>query len=401
MTGLAPPTPRVRSVLYVEASEYWGAPLALLVGMLAEPVFQEQVRPTVAASSGVVHDRLRALERFPVHSIPARRLSRSGGWRRLAPSALLLMQTTASLVRLVRRLRPDLIHGNSLNGALFASWAAGLTHTPLLWHMHDVLREDRLNRSLVRWLAARSARVVAVSQAVSQSLCRLGMPAGKLRVIYNGLRPDCWRVDARAAASARQAWGIPADAVVFLHMGSLVRLKGQALFLDAAQACAATHPQAFFLLIGSPLGDHDADYAEAVVRRARNAGPAFRYIPALDDPRQAYAAADVLALTSTWPEALGMVMLEAMACGKPVIASRLGGPLEIVEDGITGLLFEPGHVNELSVAFQTLMTRADLRQQMGAAGQRRFETHFTLERQVRGMLELYGELVPAHRLGGL
>jgi spore coat protein SA len=179
-----------------------------------------------------------------------------------------------------------------------------------------------------------------------------------------------------------------------LHLGSLVRLKGQDVFLTAAQALAAAHPQVFFLMVGSPLGDHEPDYARAVIARAQAAGPAFRYVPALADPRPAFAAADVLVQTSAWPEAFGMVLLEAMACAKPVIAPRQGGPLEVVEDGVTGFLFDPKRVDELVAALRALVTQPDLRERMGAAGRRRLDGHFTRRRQVRALLELYRELTP-------
>ena len=386
-------SPRM-SILYVEASEHWGAPERLLSALLASPLFREGVDVAAAVSSGVVYDKLAALGTFPVFPIPAQRLSKSRGvgflWRR----AIAIWRTTWQLVRLIRKLRPDFVQANSLNGAIYAAPATQLGRVPLIWHMHDILRDDTTNRVLVRFLSACSVRIIAVSEATRAALCHMGAPAGKIRVIYNGLDPAAWDPDMPDfdPAALRRQWKIPLDTTVLLHIGRITRWKGQHIFLQAARRLES--PAAVFLVVGGPA-DHPEDqvYAEEVREQIKTLGEAGRYLSWVDSPQQAYAIADVVVHSSTTADPLPTVILEAMALGKPVIASRRGGAAEIVADQVTGLLFSPENSEELASAMSRLIEDRTLRYRMGSAAVERFRSRFTLSQQIENLINFYDGLV--------
>ena len=100
------------------------------------------------------------------------------------------------------------------------------------------------------------------------------------------------------------------------------------------------------------------------------------------------SACDIFVLPAP-AEPFGLVLIEAMALGKPVIAAAAGGPLEIVADGETGLLFEPGNAASLAQAIKRLLADPELRQRMGKAGRKRYEEHFTARRMAEKMQEAY------------
>ena len=179
---------------------------------------------------------------------------------------------------------------------------------------------------------------------------------------------------------------------MLLHIGRITRWKGQHIFLQAARRLES--PAAVFLVVGGPA-DHPEDqvYAEEVREQIKTLGEAGRYLSWVDSPQQAYAIADVVVHSSTTADPLPTVILEAMALGKPVIASRRGGAAEIVADQVTGLLFSPENSEELASAMSRLIEDRTLRYRMGSAAVERFRSRFTLSQQIENLINFYDGLV--------
>ena len=230
-----------------------------------------------------------------------------------------------------------------------------------------------------RWGLLACAQVIAVSQAVLQGLQReLHGPAAHLHQIFCGIdlhRFQTPRTGAVGQFRASQGWG--ANDVVFGVVGAfgLPRGKGQLEFVQAAAKVHRDYAQARFAIIGD--GEMGALLQEQIARLQLQT--VVRVLPFTEEIVTAIQALDVLAHPAVGSEAFGLVILEAMACGKPVIASCLDGIPELFKHGKQGLLTAAGDVAALAEAIKSLLANPALRQRLGAAGRWHVARHFTRE----------------------
>jgi glycosyltransferase involved in cell wall biosynthesis len=249
----------------------------------------------------------------------------------------------------------------------------------------NLIAQHAIPRKLIVWAARRAAGVVAVSQALKSSLERLGVDGSKISVLRNGVDAAAFRPLDRDAERARLGVG----GTILLSVGNLIELKGNELVLR----CLKSLPEATLFLVGD---GPDRARLESVAREL-GVGHRVRFIgavPQTDLPRY-YSAADALLLASSregWPN----VLLEAMACGTPVVAARVGGTPEIVTSPAAGLLFEPRTVDALGTAVRQLLESPPSR-----AETRRHAENFSWDETTRGQQALFQRIVGASdRLGG-
>ena len=306
---------------------------------------------------------------------------------RKSPLKLAMMQRITALIR---ERGFDIIHahqGRDYWPCVIAARLAG-RGTRVIITRHLMTRP----RTVSRWLLLRMADVVAVSRAVEEvQLRELRGPRARLHQIYGGVDTTKFQPQrANAAWEFRHRQGWPDDAVVFGVVGAfdLPGGKGQWQFLEAAAQLQAEFPLARFAIIGG--GSMETLLRAQIARRAL-AGVAT-IIPFTDDIVTAMSALDVLAHPALGTEALGLVLWEAMASGKPVIASRLHGIPEAFIEGEHGLLVQPGDVLTLRDAMRRLAGDAELRARFGRAGRTHVEQHFTRAHLARNFLTLYGRV---------
>jgi glycosyltransferase involved in cell wall biosynthesis len=224
---------------------------------------------------------------------------------------------------------------------------------------------------------------------VRQALLRAGVRDGRIRVVPSGVDPNAWAAPAGAGEGLRAAWGFTPDDVVVLVLGALERRKGHAVLLEAA-AWLAARPAAGpaslrYVFCG------DGGEAAALARAAAPLGAGVVRFPGFrGDVAACLAAADIVALPSL-REGLGVAALEAMAAGRVVVASRVGGLAEVVVHGETGLLVSPGAAADLGAALARLAGDRELRARLGAAGRTRVRARYTTARMAEGTLACYGE----------
>lgn len=269
--------------------------------------------------------------------------------------------TAAYVLRLaarLRKLRPDLIHTNSLKAGVYGSLAARIAGIPMIWHVRDRIEGDYLPHAAVlmvrrmsRYLAT---AVVANSKSTMQTLAAPSKPV----VIYSVL-PE---VMGDVLVRPRSAGG----PLTFGIVGRLAPWKGQDVFLRAfALAFPAGDERA--VVVGSALFGED-HYAASLPRLANLLGIADRvefrgYRPDVWDE---LSRIDVLVHASITPEPFGQVILEGMAAGVPVVAARAGGPAEILQHDVTGILYEPADVEDLARAMRRMEDSA-VRERLSAA----------------------------------
>lgn len=304
----------------------------------------------------------------------------------------------------------DVVQGHAYSYMRFLRAPARLVH-----YHGDPFYRGRKNEGLdlkqadFQNIARFSHAQIAVSQFVADELQRGFGAAGSVHVVHNGVNtehfsPHLWP---EAGAHLRRTHGIPAHAVVFLFAGAMVPEKG-VLHLARAfvQLAAETSDTHLMLAGGSRLwgsafankNDHD-HYEHQVAQELQPLQAAGRahllgkvsnaQMPTL------YAACDMLILPSTCREAFPLVVLEALACGRPVIGSQTGGIVELINDQ-TGMLVEPGNQHSLETAMRTLRDAPALRAQLGTAA-RQQALRFSWKTAARTLDTIYQQILQQKR----
>ncbi len=294
----------------------------------------------------------------------------------------------ARLARDLRATRTELLHTHTLAAAnALSRCAAQLARVPVVSHLHIENHFRPATRPLLRALDNRtarlSARLVAVSEATRAAYELQGYPSGRVEVLYNGvdLTFDRQRADLRAE------FGVGEGALLVALVGRLCDVKGQRELIQALAEVPAAHA----VLVGEDL-EQGGDYRLLLEREADRLSVRDRVVftGARNDVGALLEHVDVLALPS-WTEGLPLVVLEAMARGRPVVATPVGGTAEAVVDGDTGILVPPRDPASLAGALRQLED-PELREQLGAAGRRRATERFSAEDMAGRMLEIYDEV---------
>lgn len=309
-------------------------------------------------------------------------------------SPLGLVARLPALLGFLTRLRSatasaDLLYLNTAKALLLGMAANVLRKTPSVFHLHDFLSRGHFSLANIKLLvqgANRSAVVIANSRATAEQFRAAGGTV-RVEVIPNGFDPEVFRATPRARVEEIRSELNPEGGVVAAIFGRIARWKGQDLVVEAL----ASVPNVTLWVAGDALfTDDDRRFFEELKRSAEPCGARCRFLGFRDDVADLMAAADIVVHASREPEPFGRVIVEAMLAGKPVVASAAGGPLEIVNDGVTGVLVPPGDVPALASAMQELALSSALRETMGTAGRARAESLYSLpviQAQTRRVIE--------------
>jgi glycosyltransferase involved in cell wall biosynthesis len=303
-----------------------------------------------------------------------------------------------ALARVIRDGRFDIVHAHGFKAGLVARLAArraGRVPAIVTVHNHVLYRDiSPFTKwryvTVERWLArgGRTARLITVSEALREELVgEYGIDPALITTVHNGLDLAPLLAD-RDRVGARERYGLPRDALVFGTAARFAPQKAMDVLVATAPAVLGAHPEACYLLAGDgPLLDQAKEAARATGFAERILFPGFeRDVPGL------LAALDVY-VSSALSEGLPLATIEAMAAGLPVASTRAGGTPEVVADGITGLLAEPGDASGLAGAMLRLADDADLRECFGAAGRERAVAEFTEERMIERTLAVFEEVL--------
>lgn len=311
-------------------------------------------------------------------------------------SYLAMARTLVRYVRFIRKRRPEILHAQ-LYWANVLSVAAGvLAGVPVIITSRLQLSHYKAGRPLLQRIENFANRfttaVFANSGAVrSDALLHEKIDAARIRVIHNGIIPEDYTDTDRAGA--KRELGIASDDPVILTVANLHPYKGHADLLSAFAALRADHPSARLLLAGRDQGE------EANLRRIiteGNFGDRVRLLGERKDIPQLLAACDVLVHPSH-EEGFSNSILEGMIAGRAVVATRVGGGPEAVEDGVTGRLVEPGDPAALADAISPLLADPALRARMGDAGRARALDRFSMDRMIEEFVRWYQSLASEAR----
>jgi glycosyltransferase involved in cell wall biosynthesis len=269
---------------------------------------------------------------------------------------------TWRLSRRLRTLRADLVHTNSLKSALYGGVAAKLAGVPVVWHLRDRIAPDYLPTQTV--FAVRLLSRLIPTAVIANSRTTLNtLPRSRRRRDRDAVIPSPVALAGTPRDRSRDG-----DSLVIGMVGRLAPWKGQDVFLRAfADAFAGTTVKA--RVVGGALFGEDS-YARSLSDLAEALGVSTQvsFSGFLTDVEAEYAGMDILVHASVTPEPFGQVVVEGMAAGLAVIASAAGGPLEVIEPGIDGLLVDPGDVSALAAAMQRLVRDRSLRTRLQRQG---------------------------------
>jgi glycosyltransferase involved in cell wall biosynthesis len=411
----APPAaaspPRLRVVLISHLSSLGGACRSLQTfaeQLLGAHVQHEVVLPSEGPLEGALTAR-----RIPYRVIqkdPAKTAANPCGHAfRLASTQTPLqlayrLRFIVQLARWLRRTRPDVVWVNSLANASGVV-AARLAGVPCVWHIREGEhigfpgRAHRLRRPFLRL----ADRVVTVSDFNRRFLRAQGVPEDRLTVVYNGVDLGQFSDAGSLRRQTRASLDVPATAALVGTVHMVMPGKGTQEFVRAAGRLAATLSDSVeFLVVGDAQGNPEHQpYFAAARDMARRLGIAdrVRFVGHQQDVRAFLAAMDVFVLPS-FAESLPVSILEAMAMGKPVVASSVGGVPELVVEGETGELVPPGDVDALAASIGRLATDPARARRLGAAGRARVARCFDARETARQLLGVFEDLVAEHSLRG-
>jgi glycosyltransferase involved in cell wall biosynthesis len=317
----------------------------------------------------------------------------------LAPRTELDLKAAWRFARVLKRLAPDVIHAHDPHGVAMASLALSLSSgssrggpTPPLVASRRVDFHLKGN-SFSRWKHRQVDCFIAASEAIRLMLVADGVPAEDTVTVHEGIDVD--RVIAAPPVDVHEILWLPHGAPIVGNVAALVPHKGQRHLIEAARLVVQEIPDARFVILGEgelrdPLERliHEHHLEKHVLL------PGFR-----TDVLGCIKSFDVFAMSSV-TEGLGTSLLDAMACARPIVATRAGGIPEIVEDGVNGLLVPPRDHAELARVIVRTLNDAGLRRQLGEAGLARVRERFTVERMVAQTSEVYARAAGRLRAAG-
>lgn len=294
----------------------------------------------------------------------------------------------ARVAAFARRQRVRILHTNTIKAHLYGALAGRLAGLPVVWHLRDYVNESYFPRPavrVVRFLARHAPRhVIGVSRSVMEQL-QLGDGGRRSTVILDGLAEE----ELAAEPNTRPAPGGGTPVRIGI-VGRLAEWKGQHIFIEAAATVVAAGYDAEFVVVGAPLFGEE-EYEAGLRRQAERLGIAARVVfrgftrDVVGELRQL----DVLVHASTTGEPFGQVIVEGMAVGLPVVASRGGGVPEIITDGANGLLTPMGDAAGLAAALLSLLADPTLARRLGRAGYEHVRDRFRASRGARQVADIY------------
>ena len=277
--------------------------------------------------------------------------------------------------QLMRRWQPDVVHSHLTKSDLVAQLAARMRRLPRLVTLHNAApwRKKRLPARLYHWVVGKPDALIAVTPLVADHVARYGgVPRENIEVIQNGVDLSRFSPENATPLDLSQ-FGVPKDAVVIAKVGRLNVQKDHANFLRAAAILARKDPRAHFLVVG----DGELMTQSQELAQQLGLGPdRLTFTGNIRQMPELLSAIDIFMLASAW-EGLPMVLLEAMAMGLPVVSTAVGGVPDLIANGENGMLVPASDPAALAAAGGMLVSDADLRHRIGAAGQDTVRARFS------------------------
>jgi L-malate glycosyltransferase len=306
-------------------------------------------------------------------------------------------QARANLKVLLRQTRPDTLHLHYVSFVSWYPWTARLKSVPQIFFTDHHSRPDGYvpQRAPIWKRAAASmilhplTKVICVSKYGYQCMTAPEfLPRDRFEMIYNGVDLSRVKPDTGAGAAFRKRFSIPQGRKIVTQVSWIIPEKGIADFIEMAGRVSAQRDDAHFVLVGDGAQRHQYMSDAA----AKGLADRLTWTGTIDDPfgEGVFAAADVVCQFSRWEEVFGWMIAEAMAHGKPVVATRVGGIPELIVEGESGFLVDRRDTEAMSERVLQLLNDDDARARMGALGREIVQTKFDLSKNVSQLIRSYG-----------
>ncbi|HEV7745547.1 MAG TPA: glycosyltransferase family 4 protein [Pyrinomonadaceae bacterium] len=296
--------------------------------------------------------------------------------------------------------RPDLLHANSIRSGLVATAATIGLGTPVVWHLHDLLPHHPLSTAIRTFAAfSRRSRMIAVSEAVSRNFCgRFSrLLQDRVSVILNSIDLDKFELDETAGSAIRTELRYRKSDLAIGIVGQLTPRKGQLELLHAFSQALKKVPNSVLLIVGAPMFNRDHEYLELLKQTTAELGinKKVRLLGARSDISTIMQGLDLLVVNSA-AEPFGLVILEAMACGTPVLATAVDGIPEIIRHQENGWLVPARDERALAEAIVYLHQRLLLRERLAKQAKPEVAERFSVERYLADLQKFYRLGVDRH-----
>ena len=302
----------------------------------------------------------------------------------LAPKTEMDLTAAWRLSRILKQLKPDIVHAHDPHGVAMAGLALSMSTQLAKPPLVAARRVDFHLRgsSLSRWKYRQVDCFLCASEAIRQMLVGDGVPAARAVTVHEGI--DLERVESAPPANLHEDLWLPHHAPIVGNVAALVAHKGQRHLIEAARLVLPQVPDARFVIAG------EGELRPALERQIKDHHLEKHVLLAgfRPDVLSLHKAFDIFVMSSV-TEGLGTSLLDAMAAGKPVVATMAGGIPEVVIDGETGFLVPPRDHDAMAGAIVKLLKDDALRHRMGEAGRARVRTIFSAERMVQETLRVY------------
>lgn len=283
----------------------------------------------------------------------------------------------------------DMVHNNTA-AVLEGIYLKRKLKLPLIWHVHEIIVKPKAISDFINMLMGQYAdKIVTVSQAVANHIKQSPfIKDSQVEVIYNGVDNTVYYP--MDASSIREKFDIAQDALVIGMIGRVNAIKGQNDFIEAVEPLLEKNEQAVAFLAGGVFPGEEWRLEELDKRIASSSVVSqIHRIDYYDKTSELYNMFDIFVLPSIKPDSLPTVVLEAMACSKPVVGYNNGGIAEMVVDDKSGCLVKPNRPQELSNAISLLLDSSEKREKFGRVGYQRQKELFSLESYIKNFSELY------------
>lgn len=299
------------------------------------------------------------------------------------------------LRRAIERLQPDVIHSNGIKSHVLSA-LVGTGRPKVIWHIRDFVGARPVVGYVLRRFAHRATRAVAVSNAVAHD-ARALLPDLPVDVVLNAIRTDVFTPGEMDGTTLDRLAGLPPGRANVVRVGlvaTYARWKGHGLFLEAAARLARRGDGSLrFYVIGGPIYEtRGSQFTEDELReRARSLGIAdcVGLVAFQQNPVDAYRCLDIVVHASTQPEPFGRTIVEAMACGKPVVVSRAGGAAELFGHMDDAVGVPPSDPVTLAHAIERLARDPEMRIRLGLSARRSAVERFSHARLGPQFLRIY------------
>lgn len=303
----------------------------------------------------------------------------------------------SNLARLLRSCRPEILHLHYTGFLNFYAWQARFQSVKQIFFTDHHSRSAGYvagrapfwKRLAARLINRPLTKVISVSKYGYECMSAFDLlPLDRFQMIYNGVDLARVNTDAKSAAAFRRKYLIPPERAIVTQVSWIIPEKGIADFLETARLVTSRRRNVQFVMVG------DGAYREQYMKQAESLGIQDRitWTGMIADPfgEGVFSAADIVCQFSRWEEVFGWMIAEAMAHGKPVVATRVGGIPELITDGVTGRLVDRGDTKAMSESILRLLDDQSARIAMGEAGRETVSAKFDLRKNVAELIAAYG-----------